>query len=206
VQNFQISPDGTTVVYRADQATNQMQELYRVPVAGGGVTRISTPLFSGDAVEEHFILTADGRYVFYMINQDADTYRDLFLFAASLKDGTTYQLDYVYAPNNTGFPMEPEQFKVGANGHNLVYAVVQSNGDELGLYAVPLSGGTPQRLDGPMAAGGEVNPLSFQVSPDSGMAVYIADQDTDEVFELYASTTMSGVDYGYKTYIPMILR
>jgi uncharacterized repeat protein (TIGR01451 family) len=196
VTNFQINPNGTTVIYRADQDTNEMHELYDIPIAGGSVTKISYPPFPSDAVEDLFIITADGRYVFYIINQDADTYRDLYLFAASLEEGTTYQLDYVYAPNNTGFPMERDQFKVGADGHNLAYAVVQSRGEKLGLYAVSLAGGTPQRLDGPLAEGGEVDPLSFQVSPDSQTTVYIADQDTDEVFELYAAKLVPGADLG----------
>jgi len=37
VQDFQISPDGSRVVYRADQDTVSARELYSVPIAGGPV-------------------------------------------------------------------------------------------------------------------------------------------------------------------------
>ena len=44
----------------------------------------------------------------------------------------------------------------------------------------------PFKLNGPLVAGGSVYVL-FQISPDSDRVVYNADQDTDNVFELFAS-------------------
>jgi len=46
VTHFAISPDGATVVYRADQETDETFELYRVPIAGG------TPLLRSAGQEE----------------------------------------------------------------------------------------------------------------------------------------------------------
>jgi uncharacterized repeat protein (TIGR01451 family) len=131
-----------------------------------------------------------------MINQVAGDYRGLYLFASALAEGTTYQVGYLWAPNNTGFPPEPEQFKVGPASHKLVYAGVESETEGiLALYSVPLAGGaSPQRLDGPMTDGGEVDPFTFQISPDDQTVVYRADQDVDEVFELYATRSLPVAD------------
>ena len=35
VLDFELSPDGTTVLYRADQDNNDIFELYAVPIGGG---------------------------------------------------------------------------------------------------------------------------------------------------------------------------
>jgi len=57
----------------------------------------------------------------------------------------------------------------------------------VGLFKVPLDGSTEAiPLSPPLVAGGDVLGF-FIVSPDGGRVVYRADQDTDEVFELYAS-------------------
>jgi uncharacterized repeat protein (TIGR01451 family) len=49
-----------------------------------------------------------------------------------------------------------------------------------------------------MIEGGELDPYSFEVSPSGLTTVYIADQDTDEVFELYAATLIPGADLGIR--------
>src|SRR5574341_1780641 len=52
VTHFRISPDGRSVVYRADQEVGGKFELHAVPVAGGEVVKVSSPLFSGGDVED----------------------------------------------------------------------------------------------------------------------------------------------------------
>jgi uncharacterized repeat protein (TIGR01451 family) len=196
VKSFLISPDGTAAVYRADQSVNGRHEMYIVPLTGAGTTRISHPLNPGDDIEEIYAITPDGQYVFYIYNQVAGDYQDLYLFASSVADETTYPLGYLWAPNNTSFPPVPEQFKLGPAGHKLVYAGVESETEPvLALYSVPLAGGAnPQRLDGPMTDGGEVDTVTFQISPDDQTVVYRADQDIDEVFELYATRSLPVAD------------
>ena len=53
------------------------------------------------------------------------------------------------------------------------------------VYSVPVDGGAPQvRLNGALAPGGEVDDID--ISPAGNRVVYTADQDTDEVIELYS--------------------
>jgi hypothetical protein len=61
----------------------------------------------------------------------------------------------------------------------------------------PLQAATNIKLSGVMPAFGDVS--FFQISPDGRYAVYLADQDTDEVFELYLTSD-------YLLHLPLILR
>jgi uncharacterized repeat protein (TIGR01451 family) len=58
------------------------------------------------------------------------------------------------------------------------------------LYSVPLTGGTPVKLNGQLVSRGDVQDL--QISPDSSRVVYRADQDTDGVVELYSVALIGG--------------
>ena len=47
VESFDISPDGSRVVYRADQDADGVTELYSVPIAGSPVTKLNGALVPG---------------------------------------------------------------------------------------------------------------------------------------------------------------
>ncbi len=51
--DFLISPDSTTAVYRSDEGTDGVIELYSVPMTGGGPTKLNgaLPSAGGDVVE-----------------------------------------------------------------------------------------------------------------------------------------------------------
>lgn len=51
------------------------------------------------------------------------------------------------------------------------------------LYAVPITGTTPIKLNPPLAANGDVE--SFQYTPDGQFVIYRADQEVDNRIELY---------------------
>jgi hypothetical protein len=75
-------------------------------------------------------------------------------------------------------------FRIGPGSQRVVYVADQdaTGGDE--LYSVPLGGGTVTKLNGPLAAGGDVI-ANFFISPNDGLVLYRADQDTNNVLELY---------------------
>jgi Tol biopolymer transport system component len=60
------------------------------------------------------------------------------------------------------------------------------------LYSVPLDASqAPVKLSGPMVAGGDITGFdgvlpTFRFSPDGGWVIYTADQDTDEMHELFS--------------------
>ena len=64
-----ISPDGKWVVYRADQDTDEVIEIYSVPIGGGTVTKLNDTLVAGG--ETGFLhTTPDSTTVVYYADQD----------------------------------------------------------------------------------------------------------------------------------------
>jgi hypothetical protein len=79
VTNFQISPSGTQVAYRADLDTAGIYELYVVAVDGvGGSVKVSGALAPGTSVEADFAWSADSAYIAF--RKQADAVRGLELF------------------------------------------------------------------------------------------------------------------------------
>ncbi|MDP6207135.1 MAG: hypothetical protein QGG01_02435, partial [Roseibacillus sp.] len=73
----QVSPDGNTVVYIADQDTNGVGELYSVPLGNGDVTKLSDSLVEAGDVW-HFEISSDSSTVVYVANQDTANVFELY--------------------------------------------------------------------------------------------------------------------------------
>ncbi len=136
VKDFQISPDGKRTVYRADQDTDGVDELYSVSLEDGPVVKLNSTL------------VMDGECLGYTISPDSS---------------------------------------------RVVYLADQDTNEVLELYSVPVGGGPVKKLNGQLVEKGDVSPAftvdwnsTFQISPDGSRVVYLADQDTDEIFELYS--------------------
>jgi hypothetical protein len=68
------------------------------------------------------------------------------------------------------------------------------------LYGVPITGNFDHiSLNGTLVSGGNVS--SYKISTDTKHVIYLADQDTDNVFELYASKLPG---FG-KIFLPMVM-
>ena len=78
VEELQVSPDGSTVVYRADQDTEQVFELYSVPIGGGVATKLNGALTASGDVWGGFQISPDGFTVVYRAVQDTDQLTELY--------------------------------------------------------------------------------------------------------------------------------
>jgi Tol biopolymer transport system component len=78
-----------------------------------------------------------------------------------------------------------QRHQISPDSARVVYRATQDASNVHELYSVPIRGGDATKLSGPMAPGGEVSTIPFRLSLDSQWVVYCADQDTDEVYELY---------------------
>ena len=87
---FQVSPDNSTVVYRADQDTDGVTELYSVPIGGGPTTRLNDALASGCCVFS-FQVSPDGSTVVYRADQDTNTVAELY--SVTIGGGPTTKWD-----------------------------------------------------------------------------------------------------------------
>ena len=83
-----------------------------------------------------------------------------------------------------------DDHKISPDGATVVYRADQDTDGVFELYSVPITGGAPTKLNGPLIPGGDVQ-SGFQISPDGATVVYIAEQDTNGVAELYAAWLQS---------------
>src|SRR5439155_9878102 len=81
------------------------------------------------------------------------------------------------------------------DSQTVVYTAKQNVDEVYELFSVPITGGTPVRLNAPLVPGGDVvdSPPgysvpanTFMITPDGTRVVYRADQDTNDVIELYS--------------------
>lgn len=186
VVDFQISPDGRHVVYRADQDTDQVLELYSVLLGGGPPIRLNPLLVTGQSVEDYQI-SPDGRWVVYRADQDTDNTIELYSVPIEGPMTAGIRLNGPLAPNGN-----VASFQISPDSSRVVYRADQEADGLAELFSVPISGpaGPVIKLNGSLVSGGDV--FAYQISPDGGRVVYRADQDTDNVFELYSVPLVGG--------------
>ena len=165
MQDFRISPDGSTVVYLADETVPGAFELYRVPIGGGASTRVTPALVPPQRVAE-FTISPDGGTVAYTANQELSYVDDLY--SIPIGGGTPVKLspgagDVVPAGAQTGPVISPD-------GSTVVYLSDHASNDDIELYSVSIDGGPSTKLNTTLAADEDVE--RFAVSPDGTTVVY----------------------------------
>jgi len=187
VLEVELSPDGSRVVYRADQDQDEVFELYSVPVGGGTAVRLNRPLPAGGDVQPGFRISADSARVVYLAEQDTNDFVELY--SVPLGGGTALQLN---APFTT--LGEVRSFLISPDGSRVVYRADHEVLGRIELYSVPIAGGPALKLNGAMTPAGDVlGAGDVRIAPDSSRVVYRADQDQDQVFELYSVPLDGGV-------------
>lgn len=153
VSDFAISPIDGRAVYIADQDTDEVPELFSVPLTGGPSVQLSRP---GERVFT-FSISPVGGHVFYAAYISADNNQQI-LASVPISGGD---------PASIG---DPGQYSLGTHaftpdGAQIVFDT--SNGwTSLGLYRAPATGGPAVLID--LEGGG------FSISPDSTQVVYTA--------------------------------
>jgi hypothetical protein len=184
VATFALAPDGVNVVYRADQEVDQQVEIYSVPIGGGPAVKLNGPLVYPNEVVT-FVLSADGTRVVYSAYQDMAG--QLELYSVPIGGGTAIKLNApmvsggdVYAP----FVYAPVGFSASPDSTRVVYLADQQKDEQFELYSVPIDGGTPVKLNGPMLFG---DVTSFAVTPDSATVVFLSDdQESNVQIDVYS--------------------
>jgi hypothetical protein len=84
-------------------------------------------------------------------------------------------------------------FQVSEDSSSVIYVADQDDNGVQQLYHVPSEGGSTTRINPSLVTGGDVASGLFMIrlpalhiTPDSSSVLYLADQDTDGVLELYA--------------------
>jgi len=97
--------------------------------------------------------------------------------------GTPVKLN---GPLTTGGNVSSDGLQFSPDGQTVLYRAKPGFFDPTELFIVPSTGGTPVKLNGSLVNGGNVTSLGLQFSPDGSRVLYRADQDMDEVFEIYS--------------------
>ncbi|MGA6828298.1 hypothetical protein ACO9S2_11865 [Nitrospira sp. NS4] len=179
IDAFVIMPNGSGVVYRADQDTDGVSELYRVSFANAPIsTRLISPAMVATENVGAFAVTPDSSKVVFIANLNSVTVDELFFVLSG--GGATTRLNDVLVPNGNvdSFAITPDSLAV-------VYRADQDEDEMFELYRKVIAGGLPDKLNLAFGTNSGKDVRSFAVLPDSSGVVYIADQTANEVFELY---------------------
>jgi len=189
VVDHAFTPDGGSIIFRADGERVGRYELYRVASSGGAVTRLNDDLPARGDVSS-FVISPDSSTVVYLADREQDELHELF--KVSVEGGAVTKLSGALIDGGD----VTSHYAVSPDGARVVYVADQNTDGMNEIYCVPVTGGTVTKLNGSMTPGGNVSQryqLSFTISANSNRVVYRADQDTDEVHELYSVPITGGV-------------
>ena len=180
VNNFAITSDSSTVIFHADVDTTGVDELYSVPIGGGTATKLNGPVTPNGRIFD-FTLSPDGKTVVYIGDQDTDDITELY--SVPVGGGTVTKL----SPNTLTTTREVLFTRmISADSSTVVYLGDQNTNGVNELFSVPIGGGTVTRLNKPLPSGGGVGLFGIELTPDGSRVIYSADQDTNNVHEIFS--------------------
>jgi Tol biopolymer transport system component len=163
VWTLEISPDGSRVVYMADQDTDEIPELYTVPAAGGAATKLNAPLPGNGRTFGSFRISADSTTVVYRAEQDTEGVSEFY--SVPLSGGPSIKLNDTPVPGGGG-----RSIKITPDSTRAVYVADQDTDRMAEIYSVPLGGGTPIKLNHPLS-GDDFVGANFYINADN-LVVY----------------------------------
>lgn len=185
VHDFAVKADGNFVFYLADERQRGVVELLTVPAVGGAQPFRENRILHPDRAVVAFEPTAVGDFVVFVADQDTDDVFELY----SRTPG-------ILAPRKLSGPMvlggDVKDFVLTSDGTRVVYRADQEADEVHELYGVPVDGSASAvKLSGGLVSGGDVlgtlfDGPSFQTTA-TGRVLFLADKDTDEVYELYSA-------------------
>lgn len=178
VLTFKIIPDGSGVVYLADQDTDGVIELYLVRFASPGeTTKLNATLTANRNVLD-FDVTANSAIVVYRADQDIDEVSELYQKTiGSTVVPAKLHTDYIAGRSVTSFKLLPDSSGV-------IYLADEDTDEIFEIFHATFGIAGGHRVNTAFTLLGS-DVLDFVISPDSSSVVYRADQDTDGVNELY---------------------
>jgi Tol biopolymer transport system component len=188
VSSFQISPDGAWVVYLADQDTSGAEELYSVPIRGGTPIRLTGYLPAGCAVEGYEI-SANSKWVVYRAPQDNPTVMELYSVPIGGPAGAAIKLNRPLVAGGEVGSSESSGFDISPDSARVVYVADQETHNVLEIYSVPIRGPASSgvKLNRTLlSCAGVFDRPDFLISRNGRRVVYDANQESDNVFQIYS--------------------
>ena len=198
-QSFVISPDGSQVYYMDNSGPQETLRVNSRPLALGAplgqafagppVAALPSPVVQVSASGSHLVYLAD--------NLSDGIYE---LASISLTPGPTI-VPQINPPLAAGGNLRA--FKISPDGSHVVYAADQNTAGVVELFKVPIGGGAAERISGSLASGGSVRtgPFDFEFSPDGRAVYYLADQETDNLTELFVAFDAPVLEWSQAGYV-----
>lgn len=182
VLDYRLAPDDGPVVYRADQETDGVVELYGVRLGGSGRTKISLPLPTDWIVTGPMQggagagwISPDGRRVVYRIQEtDFDGQPQLRLYSVPIAGPGTASVRLDDAPSGTAADARVLSYRFTADSARVVYTMADDDDGTTApmfwLLSVPTAGpaGAGVVLSIPSAEGDY-----FVLSPDGRYVLWL---------------------------------
>ena len=183
---FQISPDSTRVVFRADK--DDVVDIYSAPIAtANATTKLSGILVPGGGVLSSFQISPDSTRLVFGAYKDSAGAAELYSAPIATADATTKLSGTLVAGGDVGIGIQ-----ISADSARVVFYADKDSDTVYELYSAPIAtANAATKISGEMVTGGIVL-TGFQISPDSTRVVFRADKDTDGVIELYSVGTGGG--------------
>ena len=194
VETFKITPNGTLVAYTVQQRipstqpgfTDFLDELYSVAFATPGQsTKFNGPIARNTALGPsvfvaQYDITPDSSAVVYALTGESFDVRLLY-HVPFATPGQSTRLDggftidtFAIRPDSSGVVYKSKEIRVSLSP--VLF---------LAPFATP---GVNTKLNGPLVAGGRLlteNDVGFAIAPDNSSVVYVADETTKDVIEIY---------------------
>lgn len=184
VRKKQLSPDGLSVVYTANQDNTSRTELYSVSLNDGSIIRLNSAL-SRDV--EGFKISPDSTHVVYSAGHTTD--QVIQLYSVPIAGGTPIRLTELMENASIDFTISP-------NSSHVIYDVYPyySQSTLRNLYSVPILGGSNVQLNTPLVSPQDGIDV-YTISPDSTHVVYIRRtviNAVETVWDLYTIAIAGG--------------
>lgn len=197
---FRIAPDGSRVVFIADRTTPGSQELWSVPIGGPAVagTRVS-PDYAGftEISQRGYSFSDDGTRVQFQGVFSAANFHDLWSAEAGGPEGNAVALaDSAAVDDLPGYsPL------FSPDGATVLFDGDLVGTDENWLWSRPSDGSGSRVALTPFAVAGSNNVSQFAFLSD-GSAIYRADGELDERFELFRVPITGGTSVKVSAALP----
>ncbi|MCC7409246.1 MAG: hypothetical protein IT442_14365 [Phycisphaeraceae bacterium] len=166
-----ISPDGAYVVYGSDEQSDDLYQLYSVPVAGGDPVRLNNKVFTNRLSGVYFrSYASDGTQVVYMQADDHGSSVTYDLYSVPLAGGSPINL----TDNPGGIYVSTTMVSETDAGSRVIYSTYDTSTtpSRFGLYSVNLDGTDRQSLSAPVETTAMNSNITSILSPDGHFVVF----------------------------------
>ncbi|MFN8444652.1 MAG: hypothetical protein U0175_27955 [Caldilineaceae bacterium] len=166
---------------------DKQSQLFSISLHDGSAINL-TPVSTGTWTEiKYFTWSLDSKYIIYIADPELDSRDEIY--SVPVGGGDSIKLN-ANLPEGGDVVNNYKGHNISISADNMViYQADQQIDDQFELFSVPITGGTPKKLNGQLIANGDVD--YFMMTPDRLSVVYVADQEQDGFSEIY-NTTVDG--------------